>query len=214
MNSMIDRAYRKNLSTQGVVFLAGQERPVTVRNLSITGVLIELNNITRAGEHDSSQDLYELALDALKVDIFLPDMRIAGEADVVRVDMENDKVLLALEFNNISHDVDNLLYKRKVYRKNMSVPGSILLGGQYLDFDTVNVSVDGIMIELKETVRVEPGLVTVFEFHELDLQGEARIIWVDVLATGQMLMGMQYVHMEKTVIPDVPQFERIDVSPA
>lgn len=214
MNPIIDRAYRKNLSTQGVVFLAGQERPVTVKNLSITGVLIELNNITRSGEQQNSQELYELALDALKVDIFLPDMRIAGEADVVRVDMENDKVLLALEFNNISHDVDNLLYKRKVYRKNMSVPGSILLGGKYLDFDTVNVSVDGIMIELNESVKIDVGLVTVFEFNELDLQGEARVVWLDFLPTGQTLIGLQYVHMEKTVLPDVPQFERIDVNPA
>ncbi|MFA5984144.1 MAG: PilZ domain-containing protein [Methylococcaceae bacterium] len=214
MNTMLERSYRKNLSSQGLIFLAGQERAVKVKNLSISGVLIELCNMPAIEDnHISSEELYQLALESLVVDIFLPDMRLAGEADVVRVEFDQGCVLMALEFKNISHDVDNLLYKRKVYRKNMAVPGHILINGDYLEFDTVNVSVDGLMIQINKAVQVEENLITVFEFSALDLQGEARVVWQEKLSPALTLIGLQYVHMEKTALPGIPQFERIDVYP-
>jgi len=71
------------------------------------------------------------------------------------VDVNNDHILLALEFKNIAFDIDKNLNKRKAYRKNMPDPGRILLNGEYHDFNTVNVSVEGLMIRLAEAISVE-----------------------------------------------------------
>jgi len=38
------------------------------------------------------------------IDLYLPEMRLNGEAEVVRADMEGDRIMLALEFKNISYD--------------------------------------------------------------------------------------------------------------
>ncbi len=132
------------------------------------------------------------------IDLYLPEMRLAGEAEVVRVDMHEDHILLALEFRNVAYDVDNQLYKRKVYRKNMSAPGKILLNGEYREFTTVNVSVDGLMVNLAEAIDVKAGDITVFEFEQLGLDGEIKVIWAERTADGGTLLGLQYVHMEKT----------------
>jgi hypothetical protein len=203
MNSMLLRPYRKNLTTHGLIYLAGEEQPITIKNISITGVLAQLNS--KVGKNDIKA-IFNTLLGSTVIDLYLPEMRLAGEVEVIRVDMEEDHITLALEFKNVTYDVNDLLYKRKAYRKNMPGPGHILLNGSYLEFNAVNVSVDGIMIRLSENVHAEPGVVTVFEFKRLDLEGEIKVIWVEHLSDGGPLMGLQYVHMEKSAVKGIPEF--------
>lgn len=203
MNSMLLRPYRKNLTTQGLIYLAGEEQPITVKNISVTGVLAQLNS--KVGKNDI-KDIFNTLLASTIIDLYLPEMRLAGEVEVIRVDMQDDHILLALEFRNVTYDMNDLLYKRRAYRKNLPGPGHILFNGEYLEFTSVNVSVDGIMIRLNDTVYVEPGVVTVFEFKRLELEGEIKVVWIDHMPEGGTLMGLQYVHMERTQIKGIPEF--------
>jgi hypothetical protein len=203
MNSMLLRPYRKNLTTHGLIYLAGEEQPITIKNISITGVLAQLNS--KVGRNDI-KDIFNTLLASTIIDLYLPEMRLAGEVEVIRVDMQDDHILLALEFRNVTYDVNDLLYKRKAYRKNLPGIGHILFNGEYLEFNAVNVSVDGIMIRLAQSVHVEPGVVTVFEFKRLELEGEIKVVWMDRMTDGGTLMGLQYVHMEKSSIKGIPQF--------
>ncbi len=203
MNAMLLRPYRKNLTTHGLIYLAGEEQAITIKNISITGVLAQLNS--KIGKNDI-KDIFNTLLASTIIDLYLPEMRLAGEVEVIRVDMQDDHILLALEFKNVTYDVNDLLYKRKAYRKNLPAPGHILFNGEYMEFTSVNVSVDGIMIRLPEPVYVEPGVVTVFEFKKLELEGEIKVVWVDRLPDSTTLMGLQYVHMEKSQIKGIPVF--------
>lgn len=203
MSSMLLRPYRKNLTTHGLIYLADEEQQITIKNISITGVLAQLNS--KVGKYDI-KDIFNTLLASTIIDLYLPEMRLAGEVEVIRVDLQDDHILLALEFKNVNYDVNDLLYKRKAYRKNLPGPGHILFNGEYLEFNAINVSVDGIMIRLAVAVYVEPGVVTVFEFKQLELEGEIKVIWVDRLADGGTIMGLQYVHMEKSSIKGIPQF--------
>jgi hypothetical protein len=141
-----------------------------------------------------------------KIEVYLPEMRLAGEAEVVRADMEDGQILLALEFTNIAYDIEKDLNKRKVYRKNMSSPGKIFLNGEYCDFNTVNVSVEGLMICLNETIAVEVGTVTEFEFKQLALEGQIKVIWVDPISDDRTLMGLQYIYLKNNTIKGIPRF--------
>lgn len=203
MNASLLRPYRKNLTTHGLIYLAGEEQPITIKNISITGVLAQLDS--KVGKNDIKH-IFNTLLASTIIDLYLPEMRLAGEVEVIRVDMQDDHILLALEFKNVTYDVNDLLYKRKAYRKNLPGPGHILFNGEYLEFNSVNVSVDGIMIRLAETVHVEPEVVTVFEFKRLELEGEIKVIWIEHLPEGETLMGLQYVHMEKLAVKGIPQF--------
>lgn len=191
--------------SHGLIYMGGEEREITIRDLSLSGVLAELKS-DQGGE--SAKDIFNMLSASTTIDLYLPEIRLAGEAEVVRVDMHDDLILIALEFKNVAYDVDNQLYKRKVYRKSMTAPGKILLDGEYRDFTTVNVSVDGLMVNLAEAVDVEVGVITMFEFEKLKLDGEIKVIWAERSADGGILLGLQYVHMEKTEIKGIPRFAR------
>lgn len=203
----LDRSYRKNLTTHGLIYMGGKEQEITIKDLSLTGVLVELKSDQVSRD---PKDIFNILSASTTIDLYLSEMRLAGEAEVVRVDMFDDYMLLALEFRHVAYDVDNQLYKRRVYRKSMTAPGKILLNGEYHDFNSVNVSVDGLMIILVENITVGVGEVTVFEFEQLGLEGEIKVIWVDHTPNKGTLIGLQYVHMEKSAIKGIPSFERFE----
>ncbi len=204
MNVDLNRPYRKSLMSHGLIYMGGEEQEITIKDLSLTGVLAEL----KCDHGSDAKEIFNILSASTTIDLYLPEIRLAGEAEVVRVDMQEGQILLALEFRNVAYDVDNQLYKRKVHRKNMTAPGKILLNGEYRDFMTVNVSVDGLMVNLAEAIDVKAGETTVFEFDQLGLDGEIKVIWVERTANDGTLLGLQYVHMEKTAIKGIPRFAR------
>ncbi len=204
MNVDFNRPYRKNLMSRGLIYMGGEEQEITIKDLSLTGVLAELN----CDQGRDAKEIFNMLSVSTTIDLYLPEIRLAGEAEVVRVDMHEGRILLALEFRNVAYDVDNQLYKRNVHRKNMTAPGKILLNGEYRDFTTVNVSVDGLMVNIDEAIEVKAGEVTVFEFGQLGLDGEIKVIWAERSANDGTLLGLQYVHMEKTAIKGIPRFAR------
>lgn len=205
MFSESDRPYRKNLLSRGVIYMGEEEHDITIKNLSINGALAELNSTNKDID---IKYIFNTLVDSTILDLYLPEMRLAGEVEVTRVDMEGDDILLALEFKNMAYDVDEVLNKRKAYRKNMSGIGKILLNNEYREFNVVNVSVDGLMICFAETISVEEGTISQFEFKRLELEGEVKVIWVDVIPDNRTLMGLQYLHMENKTIKGIPRFAR------
>ncbi|WP_432745718.1 PilZ domain-containing protein [Methylobacter sp. G7] len=205
MNLDVNRPYRKNVMSHGLIYMGGEEREITIKNISLTGVLAELKCDQASSD---VKEIFNMLSASTTIDLYLPEMRLAGEAGVVRVDMFDDYILLGLEFKSVVYDIDNQLYKRKAYRKNMTAPGKILLDGKYREFTAVNVSVDGLMISVAESIAVEPGQITIFEFEQLELEGEIKVMWVEGIAASRTLLGLKYVHMERTAIKGIPRFAR------
>jgi len=198
------RYYRKKLASHGLIYLGGDELKITVRNLSITGLLAELDEMDTIRTID---ELFKLIQVTPVVDIYLLEMRLAGEAAVVRADIIDQHIAIALEFVSISHDVDNVLYKRKAYRKNMTAPGQIIFNDKNYHFLTKNVSVDGLMILINENIEVKEGEITLFDFQHLNLTGEIKVAWVEHLEQGETLIGLEYIHIQKDSIKGIPRFE-------
>ncbi len=201
------RFYRKSLHASGLIFLAGEELEIAVKNFSVTGLLIEL--LSNPIIQDVADLFQTIEANSTIVDIYLPEMRLAGEVRIIRADLENDIFLLALEFVRISYDVDSVFYKRKVYRKSLEAIGHIGLYGCKQMFKTINVSVEGLMVYMEGKVDVEPGLVTAFEFDYLNLLGEIQVIWVEDDPNGGTLMGLHYLHMSRSRIKGIPRFAQV-----
>jgi hypothetical protein len=193
MNAVVTRSYRKNLTSHGIIYMGGEELKITIKDISLTGLLAHLEC---GKESRDARDIFNTLTASTKIDMYLPELRMASESEVVRVDISNDDILLALEFKYVVYDVDGLMYKRNVYRRAMSAPGKILLNGEYRDFKTVNVSVDGLMINLAEPISVELGMVTVIEFQTLKLEGEIKVIWIEHTDDDRTVLGLHYVHIE------------------
>jgi hypothetical protein len=206
MNSASKRSYRKNLITNGLIYVNGEEREVAVSNMSMTGVLARLNS------ESDAETAFNDSLVSTIIDFYLPKLSLAGTAEIVRVTREDTQISLALKFKDITYNIDSLLYKRKVYRKNMSVPGRILLNSEYYSFQTVNVSVEGLMVRLAETVVIAEGMTTSFEFKDLSLKGEVEVMWIDFDAEGKTLVGLKYIHVNADGLEGIPRFSTTDNS--
>jgi hypothetical protein len=205
MYSNLDRSCRKKLTSHGLIYMGKKEQKITVINISITGVLAELNS---DGKNIDVKDIFNILLTSTIVDLYLPEMRLAGEAEVARVDVNDNRILLALEFKNIAFDIDKHLNRRKIYRKNMPDPGLIIINGEYHEFITVNVSVEGLMIRLAKTISVKEGSITHFEFKRLELSGKAEVIWSDLTSGAETLIGLRYVNLNSGDITGIPRFDR------
>lgn len=202
-----NRAYRKNLSSHGLIYLGFEELPIKVINLSLSGFLAELSD---KQPENRIKDIFNSLQVSPRVDIYLPDMRVAGEAEVARVEAVDGGLLIGIEFRNLSHDIDNLLYNRRAYRKNLSALGEVVIADNDYVFTTQNVSVDGLMVRVARVLDVEIGSRVAFSFKELQVEGEAEVIWVDV-DEHTTLLGLRYVHLERDLFPGVPRFVRDQV---
>jgi len=199
-----DRSYRKNLTSTGLIYLGAVEHEIRLLNLSLTGLLAEL----KYDEHiHDVKDIFQALQVSTMIDIYLPDMRLAGEAEVVRVKPIDSGFHIGVEFRNLSYDIDNLLYNRKAYRKNMNAPGHIVFNDCDYTFQTENVSVYGLMIRIPGRIEVEAGTISSFDFKHLDLRGEVEVVWVD-RDYNSTLMGLQYLHMQRDNIKGIPRFVR------
>ncbi len=95
----------------------------------------------------------------------------------------------------------------------MGYCGKILLNNHSYLFSSVNASVDGLMIQLAESVPVLEGTVTQLEIAALNLNGAVKIIWVDVLGETGTLLGLQYLTIQKKDIKGIPQFYDKQIEP-
>ncbi|MCQ8104414.1 PilZ domain-containing protein [Methylomonas sp. SURF-2] len=201
------RAYRKNVSCQGLIYLGFEELPIKVINLSLSGFLAELSD-KQPGHR--VKDIFNSLQVSPRVDIYLPDMRIAGEAEVVRVETVDAGLLIGIEFRDLSYDIDSLLYNRRAYRKNLNTLGEIVIGaGEYV-FTTQNVSVDGLMVRIARVLDIQTGSRVSFSFKDQQVEGEAEVIWVD-FDEHTTLLGLKYVHLQRDQLPGVPRFVRDQV---
>lgn len=195
--------YRKNLSMTGLLFMGGIEHEMQVQNVSISGLLVTIEPST--GVYDE-HDIFLIMKESSLVDIYVRKLNLAGEAEVVRVDMEGKNILIGLEFKQISYDADNLLYKRKAYRKSMTAPGQILVAKTVYEFMTRNVSVDGLMVRIPAHVELREHMLVKLKFDKLHLFGECQVIWFEYDDNGGTLLGLEYQHLEKEGIQGVPKF--------
>ena len=195
--------YRKNLTLTGLIFIGGVEHEMKVQNVSISGLLI---TIEPSAKIIDERDIFLLIKQSSLVDIYVRKINLAGEAEIVRVDMDGKNILIGMEFKQISYDAENLLYKRKAYRKSMTAPGQILIAKTVYDFMTRNVSVDGLMVRVPEHVDVQQGMTVEFKFDKLHLFGDCIIVWFEYDEDGGTMLGLEYRHMEKGDIHGLPRF--------
>ncbi|MDD5272031.1 MAG: PilZ domain-containing protein [Methylovulum sp.] len=201
-----DRPYRKAITSHGWIFLGGEAREITIKNISITGALAQLDG--SKGERTLQNLLVSKA-----IDFYLPQLQLSGEAKVVRVDTaEDDHIILGLEFQNIAHTANEPVFKRKSYRKDMVIPGHILLNAYRHDFMTVNMSLDGLMIRVPEQLTVEKDAIIPFEFADANLKGFVKVVWVRQGEHNDTLIGLQYVKSKQTKAPQEAKLPAVAVS--
>ena len=194
------RPYRKSLASPGFIYLEGKERPITIENISITGAFAKLE------DHSDLEKAFKALSTATVLDLYLPELQLVGEAEVVRVENRGNHISLAIKFKQLIHNIDQKLRRRKAYRKNVAITGEIFLYGHYHGFVSVNVSTGGMMIRLANPLNADKGTIADFKFNQSDFKGEIKIAWVNQVEDVGTWMGVQYINMKKDAIKGIPKF--------
>lgn len=196
MNRLTQRPYRKNVNSKGWLYVGGEAREITIKNISINGVLAQLHNKT---EDEDSKYLHQNLAVSKSIDFYMPQLRLSGEAKVVWMESgENDGYLLGMAFNNVAYDVDSPVFVRKSHRKEVAIPGRILLNGEYHAFVTVDMSLGGIKICLPEKITVDKDVVAEFEFEALKMRGVVKVAWTSGSEGDSTLIGLAYIKPRKS----------------
>ena len=202
MNNLREN-YRENVSMAGWLFMAGVEHKMQIHNLSISSVLA---SIEPTAVIKNEQDIFKIMQDSSLVDIYIKTLSVAGEAEIVRVEMKDNRILISMEFKQVVYNAESLLYKRKVYRKNMDTPGKILIFDTVYNFIACNVSVTGLMIRIPDKIDLQEGVLTEIKFDNLQIHGKAVVIWAEQVENDGTLIGLEYKRMKKADLSSIPKF--------
>lgn len=188
-----NRIARDKVTYSGQICLGSVEYQVRIIDVSLNGLLAELDYDTLIPDY---QDLRQALQNLPVIDLFLPELKVAGEANIVRLETIKSGFQLGIEFKHLSYHIDPLMFKRRVYRKNLGIAGQININDRDYNFLTEGISLSGMTVRIIGRVDDQTGSTCHFTFKQLDLQGEGQIIWLD-RDYNSTLLGLQFVQKSK-----------------
>lgn len=194
---MQQRHYRKNINLSGFMYFCGGVHNFLVKNISISGMLVQLEG-TEAVFY-SNRVLEDMCLANKSVDFFIPDSNISGVAEVSRVFSERNVLFfVGMEFKDIVYSFGKPCFNRKDYRAPVAIPGRLTLKGKQFDVITRNVSAEGLMVRAPSLMGVEKDMILELEFPRSNTKSWVRVVWlVDDDNHFDTLMGLQYVKLDE-----------------
>jgi len=194
--SYIKRNYRTNLAMKGLTYLDGMEINCTIMDLSTTGARIEIG----PGEFFSNVIPFAQTIpsDAI-IDIRIPEIHMDGEVKLVRKEIKKGQLYLSVIFSNVFFGLENVPYRRKVYRKKFSSFGRLTLNNTHYEIVCNNVSTKGMLLVLFDSVDVEPDTLLEISFNHLDIHGSAKVIWSKQTKKNHTWIGIEYIQLNNPV---------------
>jgi len=200
MDSHIKRNYRKKLCSRGFIHFNGIKTPIILRNISLSGALVDINTYDAAYSEMLLQNLTEHC----EVDIKLPEINMSAEAELVRVENHNSHLLLGLKFINAVQNPNEPQHERKSFRKKLTAPGELVVNDQSIPFETVNISTGGMMLFIKDDLNIEVNTVAPFNVSALNLSGELKIVWLKPKPPLGIAIGVEFLDLESKRIKHYP----------
>lgn len=182
--------YRKKFTSPGVIFLAGEILEFDSYNVSVQGIQILLE----PGEFISSvDDVRHLLKETQQTEVFVQDLGLSAEAKIAWALNDEGKILLGLEFIEVRHNAEKLWFKRRFYRKNLTLDAKFLLSKQEFKAKTVDVSTDGMKLKCAVVVEnLKVGDVIKLFVEEKEIKALAAVIWIDT-ETSTTEFGVRYM---------------------
>ena len=191
----IKRDYRTNLSVNALVFLDKKEVACTISDISITGAQLEIHpkpffkNAMMLAEFIEIDD---------EVDFSVQEMHFDGKIKIVRKEIKNDRLYLSIELDDLFFGLENLAYKRKVYRTSQHMSGLIIMNGQSYEAVSQNISVNGLTAAIFEEIEIPDGTELTLNFHDPDINGKAKVVWHKT-EREKTLIGLEFIQLMEKV---------------
>lgn len=189
------KEYRKKYTSSGQLHLAGETLDFISLDVSVNGILIEVmpgRMLSRYADFEAYMKENSIA------EIFVKDLMLTGEVEIIWLREEDGKILMGMEFHDVMYNADRLWLKRQFYRKEQLFSGYLLIDEKRIDFEGKNVSMDGLMIHLpvKTEALVENAVVNLFS-DVLSIKALAKICWIkEEPEIKSVYIGLRYLTSE------------------
>lgn len=183
--------YRKKYISQGQLYIAGEILDFQSYDVSVKGILVE---VVPANFLSDISDFEALLTENNIAEIFVKDLMLTGETDIVWVKLTDGKIMLGLEFRDVIYNAEKLWRKRSFYRSTKKFSGILIVGNENVLFRGLNVSADGLAVQIDVTNDdLIPGAIIKVVVDGLDVKGVGKIVWVNTRANGPTQLGMRYL---------------------
>lgn len=183
---------RKTFNSSGQLYIAGELLNFIGYDISVKGIQVEILPGLFLSE---AEDFEKLMQENTRAEIFVKDLMLTGEADIVWVQKNATSIMLGLAFREVIYNAEKLWHKRRYYRKYKKANGLMHCKEieRRVQFESINISTDGIMIHLTERIdyTLQPGMIVQLCSTELALNALAKIAWVD--KQTQSTLGLKYL---------------------
>lgn len=170
------KEYRKNFNAAGLLNWGGETLRFNCYDVSVKGVMVEIvpgNFLTQI------EDFEALQTEAPRAEVFVEELNLAGEADVVWVKQERGRIMMGLEFQEVVHHASKLWLKRYGYRKTDPFTAELYIGDDHLHVDGINRSARGLCIRTHEHHRdLRVNAAVKMQIPEFGLSAVGKVVWL------------------------------------
>jgi len=187
------KEYRKSFTSNGSIYLGGEKLHFKGYDISVRGMQIELTQGTLV---QNVSDVAQIIESNSTAEIYVDELRLTGEVELIWVRDDEDKILIGLEFRDVMHNAEKLWRKRRYYRKNLVKTGVLIIKDREMDFECKNFSVEGLCLRVtshEDTKILARDNAKVIS-EQLSLDALAKIVWVNRNEDDELItLGLRYL---------------------
>lgn len=188
------KEYRKNFNAPGQLCIGGETLHFNCYDVSVNGAMIEVdpgNLLTTV------QDFEHLIAEDDRAEIFVDELKLAGEVRLVWVRQERNRIMMGLEFQSVVHHANKLWLKRRGYRKTEPFSAELFIDGKWLHVEGINRSVKGLCVRLAgRQDQIKLDLPIKLQIKEFDLAAVGKVVWIE-LSGESTLIGLQVLSISR-----------------
>jgi hypothetical protein len=187
------KEYRKSFTSNGSIYLGGEKLHFKGYDISVRGMQIELTQGTLV---QNVSDVAQIIESNSTAEIYVDELRLTGEVELIWVRDDEDKILIGLEFRDVMHNAEKLWRKRRYYRKNLVKTGVLIIKDREMDFECKNFSVEGLCLRVTshEDTKILAGDNAKVISEQLSLDALAKIAWVNRNEDDELItLGLRYL---------------------
>ncbi|MGY6276918.1 PilZ domain-containing protein [Methylomonas sp. MgM2] len=187
------KEYRKNFSAVGQLNMGGEILQINCYDVSVKGVMIEVlpGQLLR-----TIADFEAFLAENRCAEIFVDELMLSGEVNVVWVREDQNRIMMGLEFEEVVYNAEKLWIKRRDYRKTESFVVELSVDNQKWQVEGINRSKNGLSVALPAphpSIKINaPVKVQVKDF---GLAALGKIVWINE-SEESIKVGLQILSID------------------
>lgn len=170
------KEYRKNFNAAGLLSWGGETLTFNCYDVSVKGVMIE---IAPGNFLSSIEDFETLMAQDPRAEVFVEELNLAGEADVIWVREERGRIMMGLEFQAVVHHAAKMWLKRYGYRKTEPFSAELYIGEEHIHVEGINRSARGLCVRTVEDHRdLRVNAAVKMQIPEFGLSAVGKVVWL------------------------------------